>query len=58
MSLRKVLPGLSNTTARCVGASSAWASRMSQISFHNMLQKPATAPTGAPSDLRVKGGRA
>jgi hypothetical protein len=27
-------------------------------SFHRMLQNPATAPTGRPSDLRVKGGSA
>ncbi len=28
------------------------------ISFQSMLQKPATAPTGRPSLLRVSGGRA
>ena len=31
---------------------------MSTSSFHSMLQKPCTAPTGSPSDLRVSGGRA
>jgi hypothetical protein len=31
---------------------------MSTSSFHSMLQKPATAPTGTPSLLRVSGGRA
>ena len=33
-------------------------SAVSRISFHSMLQKPATAPTGSPSDLRVRGGSA
>jgi len=31
---------------------------MSTSSFQIMLQKPATAPTGNPSDLRVSGGSA
>ena len=41
--------------AICVGGSS---SPVSRNSFHNMPQKPCTAPTGRPSDGRVSGGSA
>ena len=54
--MRKVFSEWSKMTARWVGASGA--DFMSTISFHNMLQKPDTAPTGRPSDLRVSGGSA
>ena len=45
-SLRNVFSDLSNTTARWVGRSCGF---MSRISFHNMLQKPSTALTCSPS---------
>ena len=35
-----------------------WPALVSFRSFHSMLQKPCTAPTGSPSDLRVSGGSA
>jgi len=50
-----VTSDLSKTTARWVGASAPLVSRSI---FQTMLAKPATAPTGNPSDLRVSGGRA
>jgi hypothetical protein len=53
--LRKVLEEWSKITARCVGASEP---RSSATIFQTMLQKPATAPIGMPSDLRVSGGSA
>ena len=55
MSVRKVFSDLSKTTARWVGRSSGF---MSRNSFHSMLQKPSTALTCSPSDLRVSGGSA
>ena len=42
-------------TATWVGAS---APLVSCSIFQTMLQKPATAPMGSPSDLRVSGGSA
>src|SRR5262244_1989146 len=55
ISVRNVLSDLSNTTARWVGRSSGF---MSRKSFHSMLQKPSTALTCRPSDLRLSGGSA
>ena len=40
-------------TAKCVGVS---ASSISSSSLTSILQNPDTAPTGSPSDLRVRGG--
>ena len=54
-SLRNVLPEASKMQAKWVGRSAPFSS--SSI-LNSMLQKPATAPTGSPSDLRVSGGRA
>ncbi len=45
-------------TAKCVGVTPTDVSRADVKSFQSMLQKPDTAPTGSPSDLRVSGGRA
>jgi hypothetical protein len=45
----------SKITAAWVGASLPCSS---VTYFHSMLQNPATAPTGSPSDLRVSGGSA
>ncbi len=42
-------------TAMWVGASDAFDSRNS---FHSMAQNPCTAPTGRPSEGRVRGGSA
>ena len=53
--MRKVLAEWSKMTARWVGWAELIGSRRSLLS---MLQKPDTAPTGSPSDLRVRGGRA
>ena len=55
ISVRNVFSDLSNTTARWVGRLSGGISRSS---FHSMLQKPSTALTCSPSDLRVSGGSA
>jgi hypothetical protein len=55
MAVRKERSALSKTTARWVGASPALVSRRSLLS---MAQKPCTAPTGRPSERRVRGGRA
>ncbi len=53
--LRKVISDLSKTIARWVGRLSGG---MSRNSFHSMLQKPSTALTCSPSDLRFSGGNA
>ncbi|MCY1503895.1 hypothetical protein D9M68_380430 [compost metagenome] len=45
-------------TAKWVGVTPTEVSRASVSSFHNMLQKPDTALTGRPSDLRLSGGMA
>ena len=55
MAVRNERSDLSKTTARWVGASPALVSRRSLLS---MAQKPCTAPTGSPSERRVRGGSA
>ena len=45
-------------TAKWVGTTPTSVLRASRSSFHSMLQKPETAPTGSPSDLRINGGSA
>jgi hypothetical protein len=42
-------------TAKWVGVTPTSVLRASCISFHSMLQKPETALTGRPSDLRLSG---